>query len=505
MPTAEIFIVNDFSGVQKGTKDNPYSVKTASEFDGLLASQLYDENKWFRPGLLLNIGDGEFLTGGCYEWGPFATIDRPRLGPDWQVRGTGSSTISLDPNAISDAMVNDWPLHALMSASQWMQYLWQGRDLEWAALTPEQFWANISRKQLVRDITFNLNYSKFIDRWIAFGKALKLSGGILQGHGGAYENVHVKDFGAHYVVGEDGQRVGLGAEAFPLMIAGGVDGFDRNKISRLPSSYQFDSDLPDIECAHHTGCSFSEFSDADSNDQVSLCIISGSIGQPSLPPLSAGDATAPYVHHLRRFAYQQHNPIGDFPNSLATRNQIQAFTIYQAARADVSFNSAKNIQCGSYADFYKSQNVDVHDNEFLRVLRGVAFLLSPTGTDAEHFTSLGHKVRRNKITQISCDSDGHAAILLWKFDAEGPDRYLGDITIGGKGEENDISIEGPAGKANIAIKAIGVDKLTIGQNKIDPRYGRGQQVLEHCTNVVVTRDSFWQKLINFFKHLLGKK
>lgn len=497
---SEVFIVNDFAGVQKGTKDNPYAVKTAVEYDTLIVSLLHDETPLFKRQLLINLGAGEFLTGGCYEWGDFAGKDRPRFGFEWQLQGSGETTLSLDPNAIPDEQVNDWPMHLICSASQWMQYLWTGRDAEWAAMTPEQLSATLPQGQLVRNITLNLNYSKFIDRWIAFGKALKLSGGLLQGHGGAFENVTVKDFGAHHVVDADGKLVGAGAEAFPLIIAGSVDGFDRNKLSRLPNTFVFDSHLPDEKCAHMTGCQYIDYSDADSNDQVTLNMIIGNKGQPSVSPFSAGDDTSPFVQHYRKFAYQQHNLVQLPATNSALKNQVQAFTMYQTLRADCSFNKVSNIQTGYYSDWDRSFNVDIHDNEFLRVLRGAAFLLSPVGPDCEHFESTGHKVRRNKISQVGTDSDWHAGVLLLKLDFPTP-RLLGSITIGGKGEENDFTIDGPIGTSNMAIKAVGVDKLTIGENRYDARYGSKETVTVNCTLVQV---SFWRKIVNFFKHLFGR-
>lgn len=501
----EVFIVNDFSGVQKGTKDNPYSVRTAGEYDGLIASLRLDENGAYRRFLLINLGAGEFLTGGCYQYGPFSTPERPRLGRNWQIVGTGpSTTISLDPNAIPDEQVNDWPMHLMCSASQWMEYLWTGREAEWAALAPEQLWANLPEGQLIRDLTVNLNYTKLIDRWIAFEKALKLSGGILQGHGGSYENVTVRNFGAYHVVDADGKVVGGTAEAFPLVTVGCMDGFDRNILAKLPPSYVFDGHLPDAKCAHMTGCQFFDYSDADSNDQVSLNLVLGSKGQPSLSAFSAGDETSPFVHHYRKFAYQQHNLIQLPDTNSALKNQVQAFTMYQTLRADCSFNKGTNIHTGYYSDWDRSFNVDIHDNEFLRVLRGAAFLLSPVGPDNEHFASTGHKVRRNTISQVGTASEWHAGVLLWQFD-NGTVRDLSNITIGGKGEENTFSIDGPAGGANIAIKAVGVNKLTVGENHYDSRYGKSELVTIGCQNVITTKISFWRKIGNFFKRLFGGK
>jgi hypothetical protein len=509
---SEIFIVNDFAGVQKGTKDNPYSVKTASEFDALIASQIYDENHWHRRGTIINLGGGEFLTGGCYEWGPFANYDRPRIGPDWQIIGTGPDTIiSLDPNAIPDEQVNDWPLHILCSAGQWQQYLWWGREAEWAALAPEDLWKGLSQGQLVKDLTLRLNYSKLIDRWIGKGFSLKLSGAVLQGHGAACENVSVRDFGAHRTTDKDGQLVGAGAESFPLIIAGAVDGFDRNKLAKLSNTdYVYDSHLTDEQSAHHTGCKFYEFSDADSNDQVSLCVITTSIGQPSLPSNSAGDDVAPYVHHFRKFAYQKNNT-ADLPTSSALANQVQGFTQYQTLRGDCSSNLTRNVSAGYYSDFYKSQGVDVHDNQFLRCIRGAAFLLSPSGPDYQNFTSEGHKVRRNIITQvpINVGNDWNAGVLLWKFTPDKGDmktRYMRNFIVGGQGDENTISIDGAVGVGNIGIKADGIDGLDASTNKISVVYSNRTVVAIRCTAAKLPpeKPSLWRRFINFFKHLFGR-
>jgi hypothetical protein len=486
----DLWIVNDFTGVQSGTQSNPYSVTTAQEYDTLIASLLYDENGWFRRGLNLNFGDGDFFTAGVYEWGYLATPKNPRLGPDWQVRGSGHTTLNLDPNSIPDENINDWPLHLFLGASQWMQYLWTpGREQAWIDLTPEDLWSTLSNRQLVKDITLNFNYSKLIDRWRAHGKALKISGGLLQGHGGAFEDVTVRDFGAYHVVDQDGKIVGAGAESFPLIIAGAVDGFDRNKLARLdPAKYIFDSHLPKEQCAHHTGCKFEQFNEADSNDQVSLCVITTSIGQPSLPATSAGDDTAPYVHHLRKWAYQTHNPIGDFPNARADRNQLQAFTIYQTLAAEVAYNGGSNMQAGYYSDFYVSANVDVHDNDWKRVIRGGVWLLSPVGPDYAHFTSRGHSFRRNKITLLPLPNgaEWNGGVLLIKFDAEGATRVLTDITIG---DDNQISMAEGVGQG-YAINATNADHLTIGKNN----FGKLPIRLTNCTNV--------KKPLNWFQKIL---
>jgi hypothetical protein len=482
----EAYIVNDYIGVQKGTKDQPFSPKSAIEYDTLIASLLRDENGVIRRQFDLHYGSGTFLSWGCYEFGNLATAERPRFGPEWQAFGS-ETVLALDPN-LPDSYMGEWPLHVLCSTAIWQDYLWRGREQEWIDLPPEEAWKLLPRRQLITGITFDLSYSKFIDRWKAAGLKLCLSGGILGGHGPAYEKVKVRNFGAHHVVDADGKIVGPGAEAFPLPLAGAVDGFDRNKIARLipkemaqmkpseiaqldpPFPYIFDADLTDDQCAHHTECEFEDYC-TDSNDQVSMCVISASIGQPDVHPLSAGDETSPFVHTWRRWSYQRHNPLGTFPNTNANQNQLQGFTMYQSLASENAFNGGSNMQAGYYSDFYKSGPVHVHDNEWLRVIRGVCWLLSPSGPDAEHFTSDGHKATRNKITLLTCDAAWHGAFLLWQF-GRGPGRRLSDITIGGVGQENTVMMCDPRAPAligNTAVRGRSVDKLIIDRNNFEER------------------------------------
>jgi len=495
----DIWFVKDFNGVQKGTKDNPFSPKTAQEYDAQFASLQFDADGWHVRNRVIRYGPGEFLTWGCYEFGDFATKDRPRIGPSWQVLLSPDTVISLDPN-LPDSYIGNWPLRVYTSASQWQQYLWWGREQEWIDLTPEQLWAGLSECQLVKGGTINLNFEALAQRWMTTGWRCCLSAGLLQGHGPAWEDVHVTNFGTHKPTGPDGKPFGPSAENFPLSLAGAVDGYDRNKLAKLdPTKYIFSAHLPDEKCPHHTGCSFSNYNEIESNDQISCHTITGSIGQPTVHPLSAGDETSPFVNHYHKYAYQQNNKV-DLPETHALRNLVQGFTIYNTLRGDVSKNLTRNCQAFYYSDFFQAKAVDVHDNEALRTLRGACWFLSDGGPDSEHFSSVDHKFRRNKVTFVGMDVDYHGGVFLWNIDRKppSPDRYLGRITIGGEGEENDFSFDGPPGTGNIAIHAINADRVTIGFNKYGDKLR--EIVLTNCTNV--TRPSLWQRFVYWLKRVV---
>jgi hypothetical protein len=190
---------------------------------------------------------------------------------------------------------------------------------------------------------------------------------------------------------------------------------------------------------------------------------------------------------------------------------VQGFTQYQTLRGDCSSNLTRNVSAGYYSDFYKSQGVDVHDNQFLRCIRGAAFLLSPSGPDYQNFTSEGHKVRRNIITQvpINVGNDWNAGVLLWKFTPDKGDmktRYMRNFIVGGQGDENTISIDGAVGVGNIGIKADGIDGLDASTNKISVVYSNRTVVAIRCTAAKLPpeKPSLWRRFINFFKHLFGR-
>lgn len=487
----ELWIVNDFKGVQQGTKDNPYSVATAAEWDTLLASLLFDEQHMFRRGLELHIGNGEFYTAGTYEFGDAAGPNRPRVGPDWKIYGSGETRINLDPTAITDDYIGGWPLRVFTSACTWQQYLWWGREQEWIDLPAEEVWRQLSVGMLVKDLTINLNYSKLISRWQAKGIKFCPSGGLLQGHGPAWENVAVEDFGAWHPVDDAGKLAGPPAEAFPLSLAGAVDIFDRNKIAKLdPSKYIFDSQLPKEKAAHHTGCRFDKYNEVTSNDQVSLCVISGSIGQKDAPAVGDYEQSKfEYSHTLRAWAYQTNNPMSDFSYTRADRNQLQGFTIYQTLGGEVAHNGGSNMNAAYYSDFFVSSNIDVHDNDWKRVLRGAAWFLSPVGPDVEHFTSRGHKFRNNKVTLLPVPNgaEWNGAVMLQNFGERAPWRFIGDFTV----EGNYVRLaEGPG--QGYAINAVKIDGLTIGKND----FGNLAVVTRDCTGVSKPL-SWWQKILKF--------
>lgn len=161
----DIYIVDGFTGSQLGTKENPYSVRGASEFDALM--------RFLRPNDYLAIHyAGAFKTQGVYRWGQFASRN---LGKGWTV--DGDAEVSLDREAISD--IDGQPLYCLAGPAQ-----------------------------SVQGITAIGNHSLIADRWKSVRQSLRTGGVLLEGDG-SIDNVTFKDFGS------------LGAETFVAVVSEG--------------------------------------------------------------------------------------------------------------------------------------------------------------------------------------------------------------------------------------------------------------------------------------------
>jgi hypothetical protein len=161
----DVHIVDSFSGLQLGTRDNPYSARSTLEFDGLMRLLQSDDS------LALHL-TGRFGTKGVYRWGQYASRN---LGRDWTV--DGEAELSLDPSAIAD--VDGQPLYCLAGPAR-----------------------------SVTGIGTIGNHSRLADRWKSRGQSLRTGAVLIEGDG-SIDDVTLSDFGS------------LGAETFVAIVAKG--------------------------------------------------------------------------------------------------------------------------------------------------------------------------------------------------------------------------------------------------------------------------------------------
>jgi hypothetical protein len=181
-PLRDVYVVDDYSGVQLGTKSNPYSVRTSAEFDALMAFLSGDDNlahHWY----------GRFGTKGCYRWGGYATRN---VGNGWTI--DGDAEMAIDPNAIADSAIDGQPLYVIAGTAR-----------------------------SVTGITTLGNHSALADRWRARGQSLRTGGVLLYGVA-SMDRVTFKGFGA------------IGAETFVAEIVGSGSIADCEFTAHDPSS-----------------------------------------------------------------------------------------------------------------------------------------------------------------------------------------------------------------------------------------------------------------------------
>lgn len=394
-----IYLVPTSSAPQDGSKGNPFSVATSTEFDALMRSYAGDENITF------HLNDGTFLTQSTREWEDTnAVADNPgfRVGRHWVFTSETNATLKWDHAAVPDAEVTDVP--------RWLFCSTEARfDSLLGHHTPEQVWALLPRGQSVRNLTIDLDFSGAIDRWRLKGVRLRIGGGILAGHQASYERLRVENYGA------------FGYEGFPLFVQGSLGRYDRNLVAQLdPERYIFDADLPDLECSHITDCSFGRYEEADSNDQVTMRMIAGGMGERT---------PNEWVQHMRAFAYQTGNDstvnvTPGLTHVVGGPNMVQAHTLYQTLRGLVEGNRSHGCVAGYYGDFYKTKGVTIRNNEFLACRNhGVQIQLGPTGPGNEQFSHEGYVIGPNRI------ESGGANVYMDTYGPPTATRYIRDIRI----------------------------------------------------------------------------
>lgn len=351
---SDLYVVPSFAGAQSGTKDNPFAAPTSADFDAL--QRQHPEAKW-------HLNDGVFPTAGTREWDPREGVGF-KFGNSQFTTETGA-TLKWDSDAVPDDRVDDVPLHLLCSAEPP------------PGLSPEQTFAALPVGQAVQGLTLDLNFAHAVDRWRALGKMLRISGVLLSGDLAAIERVHVVNAGA------------WGYEGFPLTIAGAIGAPARNLIAQLdPAKYVLDANLPDAQCSHITDCLFDQFDETLSNDQVTVRMIVGCMGQ---------RPDGSWVQTMRAYAYQRGNT-----TTAKGQNEVQAHTIYQVLRGSIDHNSSDGAAVGAYGDFCATKRLDVSLNQFLRCdYSGIRFFLSPTGPCPEQFSHELYTIGPNQITSKS--------------------------------------------------------------------------------------------------------
>jgi hypothetical protein len=417
-PSRQIWVVTDYSGPQRGTQDQPWSIP-ANGWDAFMAGLLND------PEPFQVNAPAHFLTIGSQEWGA-----SPWSLPSRCVLDFHGGILEWDYQNIPYYYVDSVPIHLILSQRQWG-----------AGLIPTEAWKKVPVGQAIRNVTFIGNHSGAVDRFRSAGKNLLASAGVLQGHAARFQNIQLVNFGA------------WGSESFPLVITGAMDGLDRHALAGLdPKEYILDDDYPRSMIS---GVYVSGYDTASSNRQVSHCMIVGVLGNDTIadPWAEVGG-----WHQLFRRDPIIENCHGTAPDALT--NQCQLATIYQGLGGEITGCSTRGYQAGVYGDYLSSFDLDVHHNDF-EALRPVAQLLSPVdggdGSAAALFSSDGLMVRSNTLRALPTPNDWHSGFLCEKF-REGPKtQRISRVTV----DDNDFIMTGAPTPYNVAIRTRAVDGLDV--------------------------------------------
>lgn len=376
---------------------------------------------------------GHWLTVPGLEWGAASW----RLPSGCQL-DFHDGVLEVDVKHVPDSwLAQNVPLHMIPTQIAWAGVL-RGADA----------WAAVPRDQAVRNVQLIANHSELAERAASLGVALRIVGGALQGHNAKWDNIHLTDFGA------------WGYETLVLVITGALNGYDRYALSTVDRAHMFDEAPADQSSI--TNITADGFVTAKSNAQVSHAMIVGALCNDKLRDDGVWGEVGNYSQLYRRAPVIDNfeGIVRDDP--MAKVNQCQGATIYQCHYGEIRNCKTNGYRAGAYHDYYTTFDLDIHHNDF-EALRPVAALLSPTAKDAEaaadQFAMYGLQVRSNQLRCLPTDETGHGGVLLQR-DRIGGTRAIIDVNV----NDNDFSIVGKAGYANVAINADGVTGLNVTDN-----------------------------------------
>lgn len=341
---------------------------TAESFDAVMKANLDKQQ------LAVHLDGGTFFTQGTQEWGGSPNVlENPGFRiKNWTFDSHSGAVLKWDYTKVIPQNV---PLALIRTFEGW-------NDLSlFPNHTPQQLWDGLPRGQKVSDLKFDLQYSKALPIWKAAGLPLRIQAVALGGHQAGIERCTLSDWGA------------WGTEVFPFDIAGGYGQYDRSLIALLdPTTHLFDQGVTDLECSHITDCIAEMVDETLSNNQVTIRMIVGSMGEVA-PDL--------WVQHMRQYQYQRGNK--SYGKGV---NLFQAHTNYQMLRADTDHNLSQGCAVGVYGDYCKNKGHNVFQNQFLDCdYAGIRFLLSPSAGDsktlADQFSHEDYNIGPNQITSKS--------------------------------------------------------------------------------------------------------
>lgn len=374
----------------------PADARDATRFDAVMREAFAEESN-------VHLADGVYKTAGLPEW----NRTRPDRGflLNGRITVAGEATIVLDPSAILDSDIDDVP-----------QRIITGRGVydyapDFASMTPQQVADALPKGQtVIGNLKLVGNHSALVKGWQKAGKSLRTSAILLQGHNARIDGVVMSDFGAW----RSASTPDVGAETFPAAITGAAGGPDRDKIAQL-DDYKFDA-TGDASIIARS--SFVDYVPEASNDQVTVFMITGSIGQPN---------GSYWRFSWRKNAHLLANKV------IATgKNLVQGFTIYLAESGGCRFNESDGADILYYADFLQTRNVTIDSNTGKRCRHGVNLLLSPAGPGCTMFFHDGYTIGPNTIDSSDANVSLNTLAVEWQKLYGSPPpatRYMRNISV----------------------------------------------------------------------------
>ncbi|MEK7574905.1 MAG: MBG domain-containing protein [Patescibacteria group bacterium] len=325
----------------------------------------------------------------------------------------------------------------------------------------------------LKNLTIDANYSTLVEKFniAPFSKPVpenrtRVHGAHLFGEGNFVDNVRLKNIGNYY--GTEG------TESFGFLLLLSSHGV-ANPNTRYNASCS--GDVTDIGCSRIVNSIYEE-----TNLHSSL---RNRRGLSTIFNITGSWDTDNPADVARRDVFMNRSVIANniirFTGVNGEDSAFQGYSVHHTYGGKVFNNIAENIAAGYYSDWWQDYNLEIYDNHFLGVSRGIDI----TTDRLPNFKKIGYNIHNNEITVVPINDGARAGIRIHRNSFNPADtvyyppspyaRELRNFRIA----DNDIRLtSNPVGAfENSAMLITEVSGLELSGNTLDSRFNQDSNTL----------------------------
>ncbi|MEK7644858.1 MAG: hypothetical protein AAB391_00840 [Patescibacteria group bacterium] len=330
----------------------------------------------------------------------------------------------------------------------------------------------------IKNLTIDANYSTLVEKFNSapFNKAVpenrtRIHGVQLFGEGNFADGIRLKNIGNYYGTG--------GTESFGILLLLSEHGVADPNVRYNASCT---GDTTDVHCSRIVNSVYEESNLHSSlRNRQGLSTVFNITGSWN----SNGTNDDP-AHTSRKDVFMNRSVIANntirFTGVNGEDSAFQGYSVHHTYGGKVFNNIGENIAAGYYSDWWQDYNLEIYNNHFLGVSRGIDIFVDRL----PNFKKIGYNIHNNEITLVPVNEGARAGIRIIRnlFNPSDslyypPSTYARELK-NFRVANNDIRfISSPIGEfQNSALLITEVEGLEISDNIFDSRFNQSTNLLQ---------------------------